>query len=540
MNEHAPTHESDLQQVAEFLRSLLASGRDDEAVSLVIELLRAMRDKNAELELRVRKLIREHYGRKREGVSNAQLSLFLEKLGEPTEVKSDLVVDEVDAHDKQVVKEHRRRKPGRRPLPADLERIQHTHQVEGDARKCSTCDEEKGVIGHEVQRVLDFVPAKFVVYEHLLEKLACRRCGDAVVTAKGPGKVISGGIPGAGLLAEVLVNKYRDGLPLYRQVQRFSRVGVDLPRSTLVGWVRHAAKELTPLANLLEARVLKAVVLKTDGTGLDVLDNEHSANIKRGSLYCHVGDDPELFFRYAPDQAKESPQEILAGREGYVVADAGGVYDGLFTRKGSKAIEVGCWMHGRRGFFKAFELGDLRAAIPLKYIKQLYKVEELARQLKADVKRRERLRRSKSAPILEQLRAWIAKTYPNEPPKTPLYKAMGYAINQWDALNRFVEDGRLPIDNGEVERAIRTVAVGRRNYLFAGSDEGAQRAAVIYTIIGSCTLAGVNPWEYLRDVLTNLANGWPHKRIEELLPAAWKMANAARPAALPAASTQQV
>jgi hypothetical protein len=278
-----------------------------------------------------------------------------------------------------------------------------------------------------------------------------------------------------------------------------------------------------------------SIVLKTDGTGLDVLDKTHPENIKRGSLYCHVGDGPELFFRYVPNQAKEGPQEILASREGYIVADAGGVYDGLFSRSGSKAVEVGCWMHCRRGFFKAADLGDLRAAIALKYIKQLYKVEEQARQLKADARRRERLRRSKSQPILNRLHAWIAGLYPQEPPKTPLHRAMGYAINQWEALNRFVEDGRLPIDNGEVERAIRTVAVGRRNYLFAGSDEGAKRAAVIYTVIGSCTLAGVNPWEYLRDVLEKLVGGWPAKRLEELLPAAWKLAHASVVVAAPAA-----
>ena len=231
-----------------------------------------------------------------------------------------------------------------------------------------------------------------------------------------------------------------------------------------------------------------------------------------------------MFFKYVPNQSKEGPQEILKNRVGYVCADAAGVYDGIFSRLGSLAIELGCWMHARRYFHKALEAGDLRAAIPLKYIKRLYKIERLATHMGADAKRRGRLRDKKSKPVLANLHVWIAEMYAVEPPGTSLHRALTYAVNQWQALNRYVEDGRLPIDNGPAERAITTIAVGRKNYLFAGSDAGGERAAIIYTVLGSCKTAGVDPFAYLRDVLDKIANGWPAKRIDELLPQAWDAA----------------
>lgn len=360
-----------------------------------------------------------------------------------------------------------------------------------------------------------------MVHEHLREKLVCEPCGDGVVVAEAPAKLIDNGRPGPGLVAEILVNKYRDSLPLNRQSHRFARLGVDLPRSTLCDWVGVGASELSPIARLLCTRTLMAEVIKTDGTGIDVLDRTLAGNKKRGTFYAHVGDGADTFFAYVPNESKEGPQAILAEREGPIVADAAGVYDGLFTAPGSKAIECGCWMHARRPFEAALDAGDTRAAIALSFIKKIYKVERQARLARAGPEMRERMRQRKSKPLVEALGKWIGALYPHEPPKTPLYKGLVYASNQWTALNRFLEDGRVPIDNGEVERAIRVVAVGRRNYLFAGSDAGAERAAIMYTILGSCALAGADPWAYTKDVLTKLAGGWKATRLEELLPANW-------------------
>ncbi|MFC1611093.1 IS66 family transposase [Myxococcota bacterium] len=283
-----------------------------------------------------------------------------------------------------------------------------------------------------------------------------------------------------------------------------------------------AARVLEPLANFLMARALSAFVLHTDATGLDVLDKNHP--IKRGSLLCHVGDNDAVFFKYVPNQSKEGPQKILRNRVGYVCADAAGVYDGVFSRPGSQAIELGCWMHARRYFARALDAGDLRAAIALKYIKRLYKIEKQATRMGADATRRGQLREKKSKPVLASLHAWIAEMYAVEPPGTSLHKALTYAINQWQALTRYAEDGRLPIDNGPAERAITTVAVARKNFLFAGSDASGERAAIIFSVLSSCALAEVEPSSYLRDVFEKIANGWTAKRIDELLPEAWQAA----------------
>lgn len=526
----SPTVSSDIRDIADFLRKLIKEDRDDEAIDLVIELLEAVRSKNIALELKVQKLLKQHYGRKSEGISKEQLSLFLSQLSDKESEDAKLPDDE-DLESETEVKAHKRRKKGRRPLPDDIAKVQHKHLVEGDQRICKNCDEEMQTIGFDVRKMLDFEPARFVLHEHHDEKVACKKCQAGVVSAKGPAKVIEGGIPGAGLLAEIIVNKYRDALPLYRQIQRFGRLGLDFAHSTIVGWVAYTASELLPIVNLLKKEVMGAFVLATDGTGLPVLDLGHPKHIKKGTLLCHIGDDgfgrtpgcsKAMFFAYVPNQSKEGPQSILLEREGYIVLDAAGIYDGLFDGPESKAIEVGCMMHFRRYVFKAFDLGDLRAGIALKYIKRLYKIEKKAKREGMSVQQIEEIRLSKSKPVIEALKEWIGKMYKVEPPKTPLYRALTYGINQWTALNRFIVDGRLPIDNGEVERAIRSVAIGRKNYLFAGSDAGGERAAIFYTILGSCTLAGVNPWEYLRDVLDKIANGWPNSRLDELLPAKWK------------------
>jgi transposase len=307
--------DSDLADIAGFLTRLLEEERDGEAVQMVVELLRTLRKKNTELELRVKKLLRQQFGKKGEGVTSTQLSLFLRELSDRDEaVPKDLAtldLDEGDDDEHQDDDEERlievpahTRRGGRRPIPPEIERRQHDHRVEGEDRICSICGEEKTPFGHEICRILDFEPARFVLNEHLLEKIACRPCGDGVVTALGPGKVIEGGIPGPGLLASILVDKYRDGLPLYRQVKRFSGVGLDIPRSTLVGWVAQAARVLEPLANFLMTQAMNAFVLHTDATGLDVLDRNHPNNIKRGSLLCHVGDNGAVFFNTRRTRAR--------------------------------------------------------------------------------------------------------------------------------------------------------------------------------------------------------------------------------------------
>ena len=522
------TQQANLDEIRQLLLSMAEKGQVVEAVDLLVELVRAVRDRNTELELRLRTLLKDKFGRKSETLAKDQLDLFLGLLGVPVppEAPSDASEAEgADAAEPEDEPKKRARPHGRRPLPEHLPREEKVLPVPPEERPCPTCGLERECIGYERSEVLEFVPGHFVVEVLLREKLACRPCGEGVVVAAPANKVIERGLPGPGAMAEVLVNKYTDSLPLYRQHERFKRLGVDIARSTLGNWVAEGAWLLRPIALRLALRVLAAHVLQTDSTHLRVLDDSRKPAVKRGTLWCYVGDGQDVVFRYTPTGHQDAPLAFLALRRGWLQADGTNLYDKLFKDRpghAATAVEVGCWMHGRRYFVRALEAGDLRAAVPLKKIQALYKIEDDANALGLDPDARLALRQEKSVPVLLELGTWIAATANREPPKSPLAKAMTYSVNQWQALMRYTEDGRLPIDNGAVERAIRTVAVGRKNYLFAGSDEGAERAAILYSILGSCALAGVDPWAYLRDVLDKLAGNWPHHRLDELLPAQWK------------------
>jgi transposase len=499
---------------------MITDGRGDEALDLMVELLSALRDKNSQLQLRLMKLLRERYGRKSEGISTEQLSLLLGELeaGGGDKVDEDALMPLELPPDG---KKRKKRSHGRRKLPDVLEREVKEMLVEGEERICVKCGTEKQTIGWETSETLEFEPAHFMAILHKREKVACRSCGDGVVIAPHANKVIERGLPGPGMLAELLVNKYRDALPLYRQAQRYLRLGVKIPRSTLSDWNGAVCDLLRPIVAEIRRQVLDAYLLGADGTQLKVLDRKHEANIKRGGLWCYVGDGKNVYFDYVMNQSKEGPLSFLRERVGYVQADADPKLDELFKGEDATAIEVGCWMHGRRKFKEALDGGDLRAAYPVKIIKHLYKIEAYTKKVRAGPDEVKQLRQEKSVPLLNQLGRWIADNYQGERPSSPLGKAMGYALRQWEALIRYTEDGRLPIDNGEVERAIRVVAVGRKNYLFAGSDAGGERAAIAYSLLGSCTLASVDPWAYLKDVLEKIAGGWKQSRIDELLPDKW-------------------
>lgn len=493
---------------------------------MVVELLGALRDKNTELELRVRKLLKERFGRKGEGISKEQLNLFLGELDQAAEESEDESEDGGDdeGEDEEASEKERKKskKPrGRKPLPSHLPREREVLAVPDDERACPCCGGERHCIGYEVSETLEFRPARLSVLEHAREKLACRQCEGEVSIAPVADKIIDKGLAGPGLLADILVGKYADQLPLHRQIRRYRRLGVDIPSSTMSDWVGEGAELLEPLVQLEGRKVLDAFLLQTDDTMLKVLDRKHPANIRRGALWGHIGDGRHVYFFFSTDRKKHWPQDFLAEREGYIQADAAQVYDGLFTRAGAKAIEVGCWMHARRKYVDALEAGDVRAAIPLKWIKKLYKVERRATKSRASPEERLALRLERSKPILDELGEWIEKTRPFEPPKEPLGKALTYSHNQWVALGRFLEDGRLPLDNGAPERLNRIVSIGRRNYLFAGSEAGGRRTAVVLSLVGGCVVNDIDPWVYFSDVLEKLASGWLQSRLEELLPANW-------------------
>lgn len=505
------------------MREKIAQGRFDEMVEGVTGLLDALSERHARTLLALKQQLRQHYGRRSEKVSAEQLALLAEGLdegaeaSEPTAPQPALELDESQPRETP----RARSRPGarRRPLPPDLPRDEVVVPVPAAERDCPRCGAERSVLGHDMSEVLEYVPASFRVRTVRRERRACRRCQDAVVRAPAPPQAIEKGRLGPGLLAQVLVAKYTDHAPLYRQRQQYKRHGVDLPRSTLGDAVAATTELLAPIARRIRERVLACDIVATDDTGLRVLDRDRPKGIKRGVLWPYVAEHRFAYFAYTPSREGRWPQAELAGYRGYLQVDGYAGYDALFTN--GERCEVGCWAHARRYFVRAAEAGDARAAPAIAWIQGLYRVEAQAKERELVPGDRKALREAQAKPILDALAAWLERMRPRATPKSPLGQAIGYVRKRWAALTRYLDDGRLEIDNSEVERLIRLVALGRKNYLFAGSDAGAERAAIAYTVLGTCALHGIDPWAYLRDVLEKIAAGWPQREIDRLLPDAW-------------------
>lgn len=522
-------------EVLTALRELLAEGRTDEVLLWVAKLLA----RNSELEKRLAETLSR--ARKNEGVSTAQLLLLLEGLAQ--DPNADLATADqklrdasgIDAKPPEEAQtpEPKRQPPLRKPPPPHLRRIENPIRVPEAERRCPKCGAERRCIGHDVTEVIDLIPAEVVVRVDQREKLACEACEGSLGRAPVGDKVVAAGKMGTSLVAQLLVDKYRDGLPLNRQKQRFERLGLKVPISTLADQVTWATDLLRPLWRAAMAQVLGAKVMHLDGTSLPVLDRDSEKGIRLGSLWGYVGDEAGILTAlclYASTGKKQGqrpgelgPEDVLSMREGYTVADASGLFDESFKRP--TLIECGCNMHARRYFTKALEAGDGRAALPLAAFKKLYDIEE---EIQGEDPAAKRLgRQTKSKPVYEELLAWCRLRQPHEPPSSLLGKALGYLVKHQVALQRFLGDGVVPIDNGVVERLHVRTALTRKNYLFAGSDAGAERAAIAYTLLGCCELAGVmNPVEYLADVLPRLARRIRLADAPLLLPAKWKAARA--------------
>lgn len=525
--------------VLDVVRELLAQGRTDEVIAAFVQLVA----RNSDLERRLAQLLSR--GHMNEGVSRAQLKLFLDALvaegGEPGETDEALAaandklrsasgIDEAAAAAPRPKRKHQPRL--RRPMPPELPRVENPIVVPAADRPCPTCGRERVCIGHDVTEVIELVPAQLVVRRDAREKLACVDCDGELVRAPLGDKVVVGGKLGTRLVATLLVDKYEDGLPLHRQKQRFGRMGLALPVSTLADQVTWGTDLLRPLWRLAVAEVLVAKVMHLDGTGLPVLDKNAPGGKRLGALWGYVGDDKVAAYLYASTGKKRGqkpgelgPEDMLALRQGYTVADASGLFDESFQR--DDLIECGCNMHGRRYFTKALDAGDARAALPLAAYKKLYDIEETVRNAEPDA--RLATRRIESKPVWEELCAWCATYKPHEPPSSKLGEAIRYLTKNQVALGRFLGDGVIPIDNGIVERLHVRAALTRKNFLFAGSDAGGERAAITFTILGCCRLAGVEPVAYLADVLPRLARRIRLADMAALMPAAWKATRAPAP-----------
>lgn len=529
-------------EVLDMLKDLLASGRNDEVIALVAKLVA----RNKDLELLLAKL-RESRNRG-EHVAPGQLDLFLAQLKEQTPAgplsEADKKLEETANNNGGRKEEPKppKQPPARRPPPPGLRRVDNPIPVAPQERRCPNCGAERKCAFHEAMEVIELIPAEVIVRRDIREVLACDRCDAEMQRAPMGDKVVAGGVYGSTLVATLFVGKYKDGMPLYRQGEALERLGLSMPSSSMADQIQWATDLLRPVWRGLIEDVRGAHVMHVDATGLPVRDKDSPKGLVTGSLWGYVGITGEArsaVYLYTSTGKKLGqrdgeigPEQFLAMREGYVVADAAGLFDASFRT--GKCIEVGCNMHGRRYFFKALDAGDKRAALPIAAFKALYDIEACVREASAEQRLDERQRRSK--PVYDELIAWCQAYRPQEPPGSLLGKAIQYLLNHQLALTRFLEDGTLPIDNGIVERLHRMPALTRKAFLFAGSHAGADRAAIAYSILGSCDLAGVNPVDYLADVLPRLARDGVvlHRDVPALLPAAWKTARIRAPT-LPAA-----
>ena len=494
----------------------------DELRQTTLSLLAAYRSQSAELKektlqvealkFELARLKRWKFGASSEQLDASQLGLWEEEL--ETDLAVAALRPAVDACPAQPQK----RRPKRQLLPDHLPRIEHRHELEDCT--CGACGNALTVIGEDISEQLDVIPAQFFVHRHIRPKYACRTC-ETVTAAPLPPQAIDKGLPAPGLLAQVLTAKYVDHQPLYRQAVMYARQGVFLPRSTQAGWVGSCEVLLEPLGLRLREHLLAEPYLQADETTVPVLA-PGTGKTHTGYLWVYrTGPFSALqavVFDYADNRGKTWPTAFLRAFQGILQVDGYAGYNDVLKRE--DITEVGCWAHCRRKFFDVFKTTrSPTAQEALRRIGQLYAVETEAKDL--DPKARVQLRQEKAGPILTEFKAWLDDALLKLPPASGLAAAIGYTLGRWPALLVYLNDGTIHVDNNSIERAIRGVAVGRKNYLFAGSPNGARRAALIYSLIETCKLNGMDPYAYLKDILARLPTH-PHRQLDELLPWRWK------------------
>jgi len=479
------------------------------------------------LKLLLSQLRRMQFGRKSEKLERQieQLELRLEDLQQTKPAESAQAIESPLPSAASSILINAPAKPARRPLPEHLPRTTQTHLPKHAA--CPDCGGELRKLGEDVSEMLEYVPARFQVVRQVRPKLSCAHC-ERIVQAPAPSRPIARGLAGPGLLAHVLVSKYCDHLPLYRQSEIYAREGVELERSTLADWVGGTSELLDPLVVALRRYVMAAGKVHADDTPVPVLA-PGNGKTKTGRLWTYVRDDrpagdtaaPAVWFAYSPDRKGEHPEQHLRTFRGALQADAYAGFNQLYKEDG-RIQEIACWAHVRRKFYDLQQAhASPIASEALERIAALYVIEKEIRGRPPD--ERQQVRHTRARPLLQSLHDWFEVSLTKLSRKSDTTVAIRYALGLWPALTRYCDDGRLEIDNNAAERALRVVALGRKNYLFAGSDAGGERAASIYSLIGSAKLNEIDPEAYLREVLTRIADH-PVNCIADLLP--WNIAPA--------------
>lgn len=496
------------------------------------------------LQNQLNQLLRRMYGRSSEKIDPNQLALFAEMLKQlqPDEPMPQAVEPRTASHPN-------RHKHGRRQIPGDLPRVRVEKDLPENEKPCPCCGKMRCKIGEEISEKLDYVPAKIQVLQTARFKYACRECeasgnGPQIVIPELPSSPIEKGLAAPGLLSYVIVSKYSDHLPLHRLEKILSRHHIDIARSTMCDWAAQCALALNPLYELMKSQVLASKVIHTDDTPVDVLDKSRKAT-RTGRFWVYLGDKdhPSTIFDYTPSRSRDGPVTFLdgwgKGRQVYLQADAFGGYDILYqpesardptmrdqtlpndtTRnENGRIVEVACMAHARRKFHDARDSNVAVGTAALAHIKLLYEVEHQAKDMAPTD--RAALRQQLAVPRLQQFKAWLEARQAIHGgavlPKSAMGQAIQYTLNQWDALCVYTTDGDLAIDNNAAENALRRIAVGRNNWMFCGSDNGGKTAAILFSFIATCERHHVNPFDYLKDVLTRIADT-PVSRLAELLP----------------------
>jgi transposase len=523
---------TDLPQIRALLAGLIAQGQSDEALDLVIEALGTLRDETTSLEVRLQSALRQLYGRRSEKVSPEQLRLLLEQLGAPpapTDAASS--TDTPPPPPPPGPGPTGGSKRGPKPIAENLPRVRTHTPTPADEIHCPQCGRVRDhAVVHTTRSRIEWRPGHFEVCETTQDRPWCGHCE----TGPAPITHVPEPRPGASVLALVLVNKWQDHLPLNRQRTIFARDGFVVADSTLCDWAASGAEALEPLYKALVAKAMAAHVVQADGTHLDVLDRTAPKKIRKEHIWVVVGDGKWVIFAYIPQISRpapglpqtarhESPRALLAARKGIVQVDG----DKGLPNSPEWALEgvtrAGCMSHCRRYFERALEAKETRAAFALAWIKKLYGIEKQATLEQVDKVERQRRRDQQARPILAELHAWITTLAPTVVPKSPMEKAVGYALRQWPTLLVYLEDGAIPIDNGEAERQIRPTAAGRAAWLFAGSDEGARHLAIVRSVLASAARFKLDPRAYLTDIFERLDE--PGVKVADLLPDAWAKAH---------------